>query len=158
MSLRTQDLPFEPAVNRFIVFFVDYDQDLARAAKTCRITVAKAKQFYRRPEVRVEIQKRLDVYLDEQAKLAAQSKKVDIRYLDSKLVIAVREGAKKGDIKALELGYERLGLRRDGNFMTQAQSTDQERPNIYRAIEQTVTQTVTQQVTQRLVESEIQDY
>jgi hypothetical protein len=37
--------------------------------------------------------------------------------LDAQLVMAIKRGAAKGDIRAIQMGYQRLGLMRDGEFL-----------------------------------------
>jgi hypothetical protein len=37
--------------------------------------------------------------------------------LDAQLVTAIKRGAAKGDIRAIQMGYQRLGLMRGGEFL-----------------------------------------
>jgi len=53
----------------------------------------------------------------EQAKLIDQAKSLNTLLLDAQLVTAIKRGAAKGDIRAIQMGYQRLGLMRDGEFL-----------------------------------------
>jgi hypothetical protein len=103
-------------VNRFISYYCQFE-DLKKVAIYCGISDNKAQELYRNKTVREQIDKRLDKIHDEQAKLIAKSRKVDTMFLDDKLVEAVKKGAARGDVKALELGYRRVGIFREGEFM-----------------------------------------
>lgn len=114
MSLRTMDLPFDGVTNRFIVFYVQY-KDLEKAAKTCHIPVRVAKQIYRRPDVRVEIDKQLNLFFLELAKLEAQAMYLTESRLDSKLVQVIEDEKTVPSVvvRAVEIGYKKLGLVKD---------------------------------------------
>lgn len=135
-------------VNRFISYYCQFE-DLKRVAAYCGISNDKAKGLYQNPTVRAEIDKRLDKIHTEQAKLIARSKKVDAMFLDDKLVEAVEKGAARGDTKALELGYRRVGIFREGEFMGQPpdpnQPVDPALAPIFRA-ERITTNTVTERI------------
>jgi hypothetical protein len=56
----------------------------------------------------------------EQAKLIDKVKWLNTLFLDAQLVTAIKRGAAKGDIRAIQMGYQRLGLMRDGEFLCEA--------------------------------------
>lgn len=148
---RKKDEPFSGSTNRFISYYSDFE-DLAKAALHVGISLNAAKRLYRDKDVRAEIDRRLDKIHNEEAKLKAKARQVTVLYLDDRLVEAVKQGAAKGDIKALELGYRRIGIFRDGEFLgvpraDQTTPKADAQPMIYRAMERTVTRT--EQVTER---------
>ena len=53
----------------------------------------------------------------EQAKLINKDKRLNTVSLDAQLVTAIRRGAAKGDVRAIQMGYQRLGLMRNGEFL-----------------------------------------
>jgi len=53
----------------------------------------------------------------EQARLIDKAKWLNTLFLDAQLVTAIKRGAAKGDIRAIQMGYQRLGLMRDGEFL-----------------------------------------
>lgn len=146
--------PFSGSTNRFIAYYTDFE-DLPKAATHAGLSLTAATKLYRDKAVRAEIDRRLDKLHGEQAKLIAKARQVTTLYLDDRLVEAVKHGAAKGDTKALELGYRRVGMFRDGEFLgvPRADQTtpkaDAQQNMIYRAtaVERTVTRT--EQVTER---------
>jgi hypothetical protein len=56
----------------------------------------------------------------EQAKLIDNAKWLNTLFLDAQLVMAIERCAAKGDISAIQMGYQRLGLIRDGEFLGHA--------------------------------------
>jgi hypothetical protein len=56
----------------------------------------------------------------EQANLIDKAKWLNTLFLDVQLVTAIKRGAAKGDIRAVQMGYQRLGLMRDGEFPGEA--------------------------------------
>lgn len=143
--------PFSGSINRFVSYYVDLE-DLAKAAIQTGLSFSAAQKLYRDKAVRAEIDRRLDKLHGEEAKLRAKARQITVIYLDDKLVEAVKHGAAKGDTKALELGYQRVGMYRDGEFLgvpraDQVTPKADAQPMIYRAMERTVTRT--EQVTER---------
>jgi hypothetical protein len=53
----------------------------------------------------------------EQAKLIDKAKSLNALFLDAQLVTAIKRGAAKGDTRAIQMGYQRLGMMRDGEFL-----------------------------------------
>lgn len=46
-----------------------------------------------------------------------KDKRLNTVSLDAQLVTAIRRGAAKGDVRAIQMGYQRLGLMRNGEFL-----------------------------------------
>ena len=145
-------LPFSGRINRFISHYVNHE-DLRKAATLSGLQVEEAERIYKRKEVRAEIDKRLNVVHNQQAKLIAKYKTVEVNFLDDQLVRTIKRAGERGDAKALIVGYQRLGMFRDGEFIGAPKAVDpggagsQDRPMIFRAVERTVTRT--EQVTER---------
>jgi len=53
----------------------------------------------------------------DRTKLLKKAGWLDILVLDEQLVTAIEQGAARGDVRAIEIGYQRLGLMRDGEFL-----------------------------------------
>ena len=117
------------------------------AAELADMNPVELRKYLSQPAVQEIVQRRLDRIDFCKAAYAAKSQVLSLHFLDTNLVTAVKVAALDGDSKPLELAYERLGVRRDKNFMTTEQANPQSRPQIYRVLEQTVTRT--EQVTQR---------
>lgn len=129
---------FDGKTNRFITFYVD-TEDVKQAARLASITPEKGESLYRNRKVRAAIDARLEKVHNEQAKLLAKYRKVEVRFLDDRLVRAIEEGSKRGRTEALELGYQRTGLMRAGEFIGATSGGAAAGPMIYRAL--TVTKT-----------------
>jgi hypothetical protein len=56
----------------------------------------------------------------ERANLIDKAKWLNTLFLDAQLVTAIKRGAAKGDTRAIQTGYQRLGLMRDGEFLCEA--------------------------------------
>jgi hypothetical protein len=56
----------------------------------------------------------------EQAKLIDKAKWLNTLFLDDQLVTAIERSAAEGETRALQMGYQRLGLMRDGEFLGEA--------------------------------------
>jgi len=54
---------------------------------------------------------------DAKTKRVDTIKQLDTLLLDAQLVTAIKRGAVKGDTRAIQMGYQRLGLMRDGEFL-----------------------------------------
>jgi hypothetical protein len=50
-------------------------------------------------------------------------KQLETLFLDDQLVTAIERGADKGDTRAIQMGYQRLGLMRNGEFLVGNAST-----------------------------------
>lgn len=108
-STLTRDLPFDGTTNRFIVFYAQY-RDLERAAKAVHITLPQAKRLYRKPDVRAEIDIRINVVDAELAKLEAKAIWLNEAKLDETLLDMLDTEKGNPRARALELGYKKLGL------------------------------------------------
>jgi hypothetical protein len=53
-------------------------------------------------------------------KLIDKAKWLQTLFLDAQLVTSIERGAAKGETRALQMGYQRLGLMRDGEFLGEA--------------------------------------
>ena len=148
-KIMTPDLIcFPPKLKLAIERYLDTEpRDPDKAAELAGMPREEFRKHLKSPGVIVYVQQREEWIDREAARFRARARVLGVHFLDSKLVIAATVGAKKGDTDAIELGYERLGMRRDKNFMTQQQANPQSRPQVYRVLEQTVTRT--EQVTQR---------
>lgn len=143
------DLPVTGKEKRFIQVYTECE-DLEEVRKRLDLTKNAAKAFWKKHKV--EIERRLDKVHDYQAKLLAKAAILQAPFLDEHLVVAVKKGAARGDIRALELGYQRLQLLRDGNFIgwkdpdkAHENAGQPAQPPIFR-VERTVTRT--EQVTE----------
>lgn len=106
------DLPFTGVVNRFITYFSS-TEDLARAAIMTGLTFTKAKALYRTKEIREEIDRRLDKIHEEQAILFAKAAVLSEHKLDAALLECVDAGVGIIRVRAVELGYKKMGLLKD---------------------------------------------
>jgi hypothetical protein len=136
---------FPPRLRLAIEYYLDlWPRDRKRAAERANMDPIDFSMHLSSPGV-IEYIRKQEATIDEAVAVArAQARALHAAFLDENLVTAVKISAAKGDTDALTLGYERIGLRRDKNFMSQQQASPQSRPQIYRVLEQTVTQTVTQ--------------
>jgi hypothetical protein len=142
-------MPFDGKTSRFITFMVDTEKNVKRSAVLASLKLTAARRLNKNPEVQQEIEKRLDKVHDYQARLQARAHALSVEYLDVQLMKAVKEGAAKGDDKALKLGYQRVGIFRDSEFMNAPQQPRLTDPNapppIFRA-ERITTNTVTERI------------
>lgn len=146
------DKPILPGkVARFINYYCE-DEDVPIAALRAGITTSKGMSLLRRRDVKKAVNDRLDVIHTEQAKLLAKHRnKVTIPLLDDALVTAIEKGSRRGDTAALMLGYQRVGMMREREFIgvthpsqALAGATGQRSSPIYRAERITHTTTVTE--------------
>lgn len=132
--------PLSPQLQCAIEHYVD-SRDPDRAAKLAGMEPKEFRRFMKHEDVAALIQKKLDLIDKATAQVVAQARLLNVYFLDQHLVKAAKKGAARGDVRAIELGYERIGMRRDDHFMTAQDSTGQARPQIYRVLEHTVTRT-----------------
>jgi hypothetical protein len=149
-TIAKKDLPFTGKINQFISYYVS-TEDLSLAAKKCGLEVEHARRLYARKGIREAIDKRLEVVHEAQAKLVAKYRMVTVEMIDDQLVTAMKKGAQRGDPRALELGYRRMGIFRNGEFIgldnpNEPVAAGAHPPPIFR-VERTVTRT--EQVTER---------
>jgi hypothetical protein len=119
-----------------IEYYIDC-RDPDRAAMLAGMDPKEFRRFMKHDDVKALIDKKTDLIDKATAKIVAEARSLNVYFLDTHLVKAAKKGAERGDVRAIELGYERIGMRRDHNFMTAQQATTQTRPQIYRVIEKT---------------------
>ena len=147
--------PLQPQVLRFIDAYCAC-RDVKRAATEAGFASKDGAGLYRRAAVHAEITRRLGNIEGEVDKIIAKKRVVNVEALDRELMQVVRIPRKTLEatpslatpkVNAIELGYQRVGLLLDGNFVPDASSgpTQQEAPRIYRPAEQTI---ITHQITE----------
>ena len=147
--------PLQPQVLRFIDAYCAC-RDVKRAAIEAGYGSKDGAGLYRRAAVHAEIARRLGNIEGEVDKIIAKKRVVNVEALDRELMQVVRIPRKTLEatpslatpkVNAIELGYQRVGLLLDGNFVPDASSgpTQQEAPRIYRPAEQTI---ITHQITE----------
>lgn len=138
-SFQADGKTLSPKIQRAIEHYFDC-RDVAKAGILAGFEQGEFVDIWKRSEIKEEIERRERIEDEALAMVRAHARRLTADYLDEHLVTAVKVGAEKGDTKALELGYERLGMRRDDNFMTPAQSDTKERPrDFYKVLRHTVT-------------------
>lgn len=136
-------------VQRFIMNYVNC-RDLKEAA--CRVSLMPemGERLFKEPKVRAAIQKRINIVEIEMLKQTAKAHLLTVPLLDASLVEEVKS-RKNGHIRirAIELGYKRTGMIRDGEFYVAPDpNVNKNAPSIYRAQQTTLRQTVTTELTQ----------
>jgi len=143
------DLPPGAAVQRFIFFYVN-ERDLQLAATKAGLEPEMGERLYREPKVRAAIEKKIHLVDVEHAKLAAQALSLNVSLLDASLAEEVKN-KKSGAVRmrAIELGYKRTGVMRDGEFVL-APDPDAARkaPSIYQSRQTILRRTVTEEMLQ----------
>jgi len=145
-------------------------RDVKRAAIESGYSEKQGAGIYRRKAVHEEITKRIGAITAETDKLLAKKRVVNVETLDRSLMQVVTIPRKTlidtpslatPKVNAIEMGYKRVGLLLDGNFVPDASSgpAPEQAPRIYRPQEQTIiTHQITetrQVVTQRAPDAEI---
>ncbi len=133
--------------------FIDaYTQcrDAAKAAVEAGFQARSGNTIYRRPHVHAEIVRRMKNQEQETDKLIAKKRVVNVEVLDRHLMQVVTIPRKSlletpslatPKVNAIELGYRRIGLLMDDNFVPDAGSiaASDEAPRIFRPLsEQTI--------------------
>lgn len=142
-------LPPTAAVSRFITFYVNH-RDLKLAACQAGLDPAMGTKLYRVPEVQKKIAHKIMLIDVEMAKLKAKANLLTVDQMDAALYEEIHS-KKNGHVRvrAIELGYRRTGLIRDGEFYVAPDpSSNRNAPSIYRAQQTTMRRTVTEEVTQ----------
>lgn len=144
------DLPPSAVVQKFATFY-SHHEDLKLAACQAKLMPEMGAKLYRNPKVREIIDRKLLLIEVENAKLAARSKQLTADRLDVALLEEVAS-KKNGHVRvrAIELGYRRTGMIRDGEFYVAPDpAANKNAPSIYRASQVTVkrTMTATEEVT-----------
>jgi hypothetical protein len=139
---------FPPKLRLALQFYLDVlPRDAEKAAQRVGMDPEEFKMHLHSPGVHEWLVKQEQMIEEKCAEYRAMARILSVDFLDTSLVECVTVAAKRGESKPLELGYERIGMRRDDNFMSQQQASPQTRPQVYRVLEHTVTHT--EQVTQR---------
>jgi hypothetical protein len=148
-------LPLDPQLLKFVDAYLSY-RDVGKAAVEAGYQSKAGAGIYRRKAVHDEIQRRMAGIDGEVDKIIAKKRMVNVEALDKNLMQVVTIPRKTlietpqlaaSKVKAIELGYQRVGLLLDGNFVPDASSgpEKQEAPRIYRSAEQTI---ITHQITE----------
>lgn len=162
------DEPLSALALKFVDAYVHL-RDIKEASKEVGILLGEGRKLWADPKVKAEIDRRMESVAKETDKLIAKKRVVNVEQLDQHLMQVVtlpRKSLKESPtlaaskVKAIELGYQRVGLLYDNNFVPDAASapTAEEAPRIFRATERTILthQVVThQQVTTREVSAPV---
>ena len=145
-------------------------RDVAKAAVEAGFPSKAGAGLYRRKAVHEEITRRMENITSEVNLQIVKKRLINVEMLDANLkqVITIPRKTLEATpslatpkVNAIEMGYKRVGLLLDNNFVPDASSgpTKEEAPRIYRPAEQTIiTHQITetrQVVTQRAPEAEI---
>lgn len=111
------DLPPASQVQRFITFYVNH-RDLKLAACQASLTPEMGERLYREEKVRTRIDKKILLIDVEEARLRARANQLTVDRLDC-TVLELLTPKHPGLVRkqAAELGYKRIGLIRDGEFV-----------------------------------------
>jgi hypothetical protein len=140
--------PLQPQVLRFIDAYCAC-RDVKRAAIEAGYGSKDGAGLYRRAAVHAEITRRLGNIEGEVDKIIAKKRVVNVEALDHELMQVVKIPRKvlletpslaTPKVNAIEMGYKRIGLLIDDNFVPDASSGPQaeQAPRIYRPAEQTI--------------------
>jgi hypothetical protein len=129
-------------------------RSIEKASILCGMKLNAAEAMYAKPDVKAEIDRKIGLVDTEIVKQAAAKAIIHMELLDEELKKTVildpkKYGATK--LKAMEMGYGRLGMFREGNFSVPNAGADPNKPSIFRASERTVRRT-TEEITERKVE------
>lgn len=150
---KRNDLPLAAETQRFVAYYVNC-RDLKTAAATAGLMPEMGEKLFKQPKVKAAIQKRINLYEKELAAQAAKAHLLTVPLLDSALVEEVKS-RKNGHIRirAIELGYKRTGLIRDGEFYVAPDpSSNKNAPSIYQSRQLTARRTVTEEVTETVTQ------
>jgi hypothetical protein len=140
--------PLQPQVLRFIDAYCAC-RDVKKAAIEAGFASKEGAGLYRRPAVHEEITRRMGAIDAEVGKIIAKKRVVNVEALDHELMQVVKIPRKvlldtpslaTPKVNAIEMGYKRIGLLIDDNFVPDASSGPQaeQAPRIYRPAEQTI--------------------
>jgi hypothetical protein len=162
-------IPLQPQLLRFVDAYCAC-RDTQRAALEAGFAARDGAHLYRRKAVFEEITRRMAPVEKAVTEVLVKKRLINVEMLDANLkqVITISRKALEATpslatpkVNAIEMGYKRVGLLLDGNFVPDAGSgpSKEEAPRIYRPAEQTIiTHQITetrQVVTQRAPEAEI---
>lgn len=154
MPQRNTERPLPVTIQRFIDWMVRL-RDPEKAALNSDLKASWGMKLYREPEIRAKIDRRIGLIERERDSLIAKAQALDISLLDSSLVDTIKTSAKDNGhvkVKAIELGYKRVGVLVDDNFIMgggKSSGNDPVRPSMYSALEIQTTVTRTEQITTR---------
>lgn len=148
-------IPLQPQLLRFVDAYCAC-RDVSKAALEAGFAAKDGIALYRRKPVFEEITRRMAPVEQEIAIRLAKKRVVNVEILDKQLMQVVTIPRKAlmetpslatPKVNAIEMGYKRVGLLLDGNFVPDASSgpAQQEAPRIYRPAEQTI---ITHQITE----------
>jgi hypothetical protein len=159
----TPQKPLSKAHEKFVDVMV-HDGDKVKASVAAGYNQSGWKRLLENKRILAEIERRKGLVEAEVAKLTAKKRVVNIEALDQALMAVVRVDVKKipqlgpSKVRAIELGYERVGILVDGTFIPDSPTTTtaspDEAPRIFRATEARIlTHTIEtrQEVTRREV-------
>jgi hypothetical protein len=140
--------PLQPQVLRFIDAYCAC-RDVKKAAIEAGFASKEGAGIYRRSAVHEEITRRMGAIDAEVGKIIAKKRVVNVEALDHELMQVVKIPRKvlletpslaTPKVNAIEMGYKRIGLLIDDNFVPDASSGPQaeQAPRIYRPAEQTI--------------------
>lgn len=142
-------LPLSATFEKFICAYLN-TLDLEKASIEAGLQPETGRALYKRPAIRSEIERRKKAIESEVHSQIAKKRVVGVDALDKNLMQVVRLAKKDlvespalaaSKVKAIELGYQRVGLLVDGNFVPDAGTEvgkPDEAPRIYRSSEQSI--------------------
>lgn len=147
--------PLSAKEHRFVDAYISF-RDVQKAAVEAGFTAKEGSGLYRRKAVHAEITRRMENVSGEVDKIIAKKRVINVEMLDQNLrqLITIPKASIKETpslatpkLNAIELGFKRVGLLLDGNFVPDAASgpSQEEAPRIYRSSEQTI---ITHQITE----------
>lgn len=145
-DLVPKDLPAAKVVELFITRYVNGDRDLKVAACSVGLPPELGERLYKNEKVRKRIDHKILLIDTAEAKIKAQANLLTVHRLDAALYEEV-SSKKNGSVRvrAIELGYKRTGLIRDGEFYVAPDpNANNNAPSIYRAQQTKMRQTVTE--------------
>lgn len=142
----------EPICKQYLDWITQYVncQDAEKAAIAVGLPAEMGKKLYRRAAIRAEIDKRMAAINGTVAAIIAHKRVVTVELLDQNLGQIIKLTKKQilaapplaaAKVKALELGYRRVGLLIDGDFIPDNNSQTakpEEAPRIFRGDGRTI--------------------
>lgn len=148
-------IPLEPQLLRFVDAYVSC-RDVKKAALESGFAAKDGMAIYRRKPVFEEISRRMEPIETAIAVQVVKKRTINVEMLDKELkqvitiprkMLEATPSLATPKVNAIELGYKRVGLLLDDNFVPDASSgpAKEEAPRIYRPSEQTI---ITHQITE----------
>ena len=113
----SDDKPLARQVQRFITFYVHAGRDLKEAACKADLDPAWGEKLWNQPKVRAAIERQLTRIEKEQAKQTAKAALLGVELVDETLVSQLKRRSERVPADVLKLGYGRLGMMRDNEFL-----------------------------------------